>query len=205
MHNRLIILGAGGQGKVVADIATELGYADIAFLDDNAVGKCLEFPIAGKCCDAEKYDDGATDFVIAIGDNATRKRIASEHELNYTTLIHPTANVSARAAVGRGTVVSAGATVNVCATVGEHCIINSGSIVEHDDTVGDFVHISPRAALGGAVSVGDSTHIGIGAAVRDSVIICKSCIIGAGAAVIADVAQSGIYIGVPARMVEGCK
>ena len=32
---KLIIIGASGHGKVIADIAVNNGYEDIVFLDDN--------------------------------------------------------------------------------------------------------------------------------------------------------------------------
>ena len=67
--NRLIIIGAGGHGKVIADIASKIGYSEIAFLDDNAVGECMGLPIIGKSHDIDSLNDGRTDFVIGIGNN----------------------------------------------------------------------------------------------------------------------------------------
>ena len=80
--NRLVIVGAGGHGKVIADIALKNGYTDINFVDDNAKGICLGFPIIGTSIGLEKLNDGSTDFVIAVGNNMIRRRIAESHDVN---------------------------------------------------------------------------------------------------------------------------
>ena len=197
--NRLVIVGAGGHGKVIADIAAKNGYTDIAFLDDNSIGNCMGFSIIGKCNDIEKLNDGNTDFVIGIGNNNIRKDIAEKNNVNWVTLVHPSAQKAMNVKIGKGTVVMANAVVNVCATVGEHCIINTGAIVEHDNVIEDFVHISPNVALGGTVRVGEKTHIGIGATVVNNVNICDDCVVGAGAVVVREIKEKGTYVGVPAR------
>ena len=202
MCNRLVIIGAGGHGKVIADIALKRGYTDIVFADDNAGGLCMGFPIICKSTDVQKLNDGQTDFVIGIGNNGVRKRIAEQHKINWVTLVHPSAQIGVNVKIGLGTVVMAGAIINSCATVGSHCVINTGAVVEHDNTLEDYVHISPRAALGGTVRVGEGAHIGIGAIVKNNIEICGKCTIGAGAVVIGNLAQVGTYIGIPARKIN---
>ncbi len=197
--NRLIIVGAGGHGKVIADNAIRNGYTDICFIDDNVSGSCLGFPIVGKCHDLEQFHDGKTDFIIGIGNNATRKQIAEQYDVNWVPLVHPSAQIAIHVSIGKGTVIMAGAVVNVCASIGEHCIVNTCAIIEHDNVIEDYVHISPNVALGGTVHVGESTHIGIGAAASNNIDICGGCIIGAGALVTKDVKDKGTYIGVPVR------
>lgn len=197
--NRLIIVGAGGHGKVIADNALKNGYTNICFVDDNATEECMGFPIIGTSADLEKLNDGNTDFVIGIGNNATRKAVAQKNNVNWVTLIHPSAQIAMNVSVGKGTVVMAGVVINVCATVGEHCIINTGAVVEHDNVIEDFVHISPAVKLGGTVHVGELTHIGIGVTVSNNIDICDHCIVGAGAVIIKNISDSGTYIGVPAR------
>ena len=199
MLNRLVIIGAGGHGKVVADIALKIGYTDISFVDDNCKGYCMDFPIVCTCNEIEKLNDGKTDFVIAVGNNKIRKRIAEEHNLNWTTLIHPSAQIGTNATLGVGTVVMAGAVINPCATVGSHCIVNTCSVVEHDNDIRNYVHISPNATLGGTVTIGEGTHIGIGATVKNNLDICGGCIVGAGAVVVKNITEKAIYVGVPAR------
>ena len=200
MFNRLLIIGAGGHGKVIADIAAKIGYINIAFVDDNAVGSCLSYPIICTSEEIEKHDDGKTDFVIAVGNNEIRKSIAKQHDVNWVSLIHPSAQIGAGVEIGKGTVVMANAVVNSCATIGEHCIINTSAVVEHDNVIEDYVHLSPKVALGGTVHIGEGTQIGIGATVINNIEICCDCLIGAGALVVKNIYQSGRYMGVPAKL-----
>lgn len=200
--NRLVIIGAGGHAKVIADIAIKNGYTNISFIDDRLKGECIGFPIIGTSAEIENFADENTDFIIGIGDNATRKIIAEKYNVNWVTLIHPSAQIAFNITVGKGTVIMPGAIVNVSANIGNHCIINSGAIVEHDNKIGDYVHISPKAALGGTVNVGVCTHIGIGAVVKNNIDICDNCVIGAGTVVVNNINYSGIYIGVPTRKIK---
>ena len=197
--NRLIIIGAGGQGKVIADNALKNGYTDICFVDDHTVGEVMGFSVIGTSADIPRLNDGKTDFIIGIGNNTVRKKIAEQFDVNWITLIHPSAQIAVNVSVGKGTVVMAGAVINACATVGDHCIINTRAVIEHDNVIEDYVHISPNAALGGTVRVGEKTHIGIGAMVKNNIEICSGCIIGAGAAVVKNITESGTYVGVPAK------
>lgn len=200
--NRLVIIGAGGHGKVVADNALKNGYTEICFVDDHASGSCMGLPILGTSAVLGALNDGRTDFVIGIGSNPVRKHIAERYALPWITLIHPSAQIAADAQLGPGTVVMAGAVVNPSARAGAHGIINTGAIVEHDNVLGDYVHISPRAALGGTVRIGALTHVGIGAVVRNNIEICSGCTVGAGAVVVKNINQSGVYAGIPAGMLK---
>ena len=197
--NRLIIIGAGGHGKVIADAALKNGYANICYIDDHATGDVMGFPIIGTSADIERLNDGSTDFIIGIGNNAIRKTVAEKYNVNWVSIVHPSAQIAFNAEIGKGTVVMANAVVNACATVGEHCIINTGAIVEHDNVIGNYAHISPGVALGGTVRIGSLTHVGIGATVKNNVDICPDCIIGAGAVVVRNITESGTYVGVPIR------
>ena len=199
--NRLIIIGAGGHGKVIADIALKNGYKNICFADDHIKGDVMGFPIIRTCDDIESLNDGSTDFIIGIGNNAVRKTMAETYNLNWVSIVHPSAQIAFNAEIGKGTVVMANAVVNVCSTVGEHCIINTGAIVEHDNVIENYAHISPNVALGGIVHIGALSHIGIGATVKNNTDICSDCTIGAGAVVVKNIQEPGIYIGVPIRKV----
>ena len=199
---RLIIIGAGGHGKVIADNALKNGYTDICFVDDHAVDDCMGFPVIGTTANIPEFDDGNTDFIIGIGNNEARKRITEQYDVNWTALIHPSAQIGTDVSIGKGTVVMARAIINAGARIGSHCIINTGAIVEHDNRIDDFVHISPGAALAGSVRVGEGTHIGIGSAVSNNVEICDQCIIGAGAVVVKDIGSRGTYVGVPVRKIK---
>ena len=161
MDRRLIIIGAGGHGKVVADTAMRIGYTEISFVDDGVMGECMGLPIIGTTEILKDLNDGRTDFVIGVGNNQIRKRIAESHPVNWVTLIHPSAQIGSHVTIGTGTVVMAGVVINACAQIGEHCIINTSAVIEHDNILEDYVHISPRAVLGGTVHIGELTHVGV--------------------------------------------
>lgn len=195
---RLIIVGASGHGKVIADIAVRNGYADIAFLDDNPnLQECAGFPVIGKTADVAKLDG---DKIVAIGNPVIREYI--QESIQTVTLVHPDATISRRVVLGEGTVVMAGAVVNSDAVIGKGCIINTGASVDHDCMLSDFVHISVGAHVAGSCQIGQRTWIGAGATVSNNIAICGDCMIGAGAVVVKSVTKSGTYIGVPA---EGMK
>lgn len=197
--NRLIIVGAGGHGKVIADAALKNGYANICYIDDHATGDVMGFPIIGTSADIERLNDGSTDFIIGIGSNAVRKMIAEKYNVNWVSIVHPSAQIAFNTEIGNGTIIMANAVVNVCATVGDHCIINTGAIVEHDNVIENYAHISPNAALGGTVRIGSLTHVGIGATVKNNTEICSGCTIGAGAVVVKSIKEPGTYVGMPTR------
>lgn len=204
MSEKVIVIGAGGHGKVIADIVISNGNTVKGFLDDSddVQGRTvLGFPVLGKLSDYKKYSD--CEFVIAVGNPKIRKKIAESIDVNWHTAIHPRAVVSKLdTSVGEGTVIMANAVINPSAKTGKHCIINTGAVVEHDNILGDYVHISPNATLAGMVTVGDSTHIGAGACVKNNIRISDGCTVGAGAVVVRDITQSGIYVGVPAKRMD---
>lgn len=202
MSKKLVIIGASGHGKVVVDIAVKSGYEIVGFLDDNdSVKEICGFPVLGATKNMFEYKDSC-EFVIAIGNNEIREKIATSYDVKWATLIHPTAVVGINVQIGEGTVIMANAVINPCANIGRHCIINTGAIVEHDNELADYVHISPNAALAGTVCVGKGTHIGIGACVKNNITITGNVVVGAGAVVIKDITETDVYIGVPARRIR---
>lgn len=198
MKNDLIIIGAGGHAKVIADMALKLNYNILGFLDDNQTGEVLGYPILGKVCEAVNY---SALYVIAIGNNVIRKKIAEQYKIEYVTLIHPSAQIGLEVEIGKGTIVMTNAVINSNSRIGNHSIINTAAIVEHDNIIGDYVHISPNATLCGTVKIGDGAHIGAGAVVKNNITIAENVTVGIGAAVVKNIEESGVYIGVPVRKI----
>ena len=192
MGKDVIVIGAGGHGKVISDIVSACGDNFLGFLDDDENKKTL-----GKIADYANFKDAY--YIIGIGNPKIREDI-SKLPCRWYTAVHPSSVVSPSAKIGEGTVVMPNAVINADAKVGRHTIINSAAVVEHDNEIDDFVHISVGARLGGTVKIGKSTHIGIGAAVKNNINICADCIVGAGAVVVKDIEERGIYKGVPARL-----
>ena len=144
---KLLILGAGGYGKTVADVARQLGtYDKIAFLDDGRTGP----EILGACEEYALFCDGDTQVYPAFGNNEIRKNWLERllwEDIPVPTLVHPTAYVSPAAMLGSGTVVLPKAVVNTGVTVGIGCIINIGSLIDHDSIIGDYTHLAPGAIV----------------------------------------------------------
>ncbi len=195
---KIIIFGAGGHAKVIADIAMKNGFEIEGFLDDNCAGATVVgFPVLGKIDDCEKYKETCC-FAIGIGNNAVRKKIFEKYpDFEYPVLIHPTASIGIETKIGKGTVVMPMVVVNACAEVGDFTVLNSGSVVEHDCRVGDFTLIAPNATLCGVVKVGNEVWMGAGSSVNPTVKICDGVTIGSGGIVIKDITESGTYVGVP--------
>lgn len=193
--NKLVIIGASGHGKVIADIAIKIGYEEIVFLDDNeSLSGCAGFPVIGKSSKAQEIEG---DKIIAIGNAKIRERIQST--IKTVTLVHPDAVISRRVEIGEGSVVMAGAVINSDTVIGRGCIINTGASVDHDCKIGDFAHISVGAHVAGTCHIAERTWIGAGATISNNVNICSDCMVGAGAVVIKDINESGTYLGVPAE------
>ena len=195
------VFGAGGHGKVVLDVLlSENKYVVKGILDDAPQSDSLfDIPIK-KNFNRKKLQ--ARNCIVAIGDNAIRKRIVTTLDTNFIMTIHPNAIVSKFAKIGPGTQIMAAAVVNPDAIIGNHCIINTGAIVEHDCKLEDYVHVAPNASLGGNVSVGEKSLIGIGATVIPNIKIGKNVSVGAGAVVLEDVPDNVIVVGVPARIIK---
>lgn len=205
MKDKLLIIGASGHGKVVAEIALKMNkWKEIAFLDDNInIKETLGLRVIGKTDDVLLYIDEC-DFFVGIGNNDIRSEIQySLEKLNASIpiLIHPNSIISEKVVLGAGSVVMAGAIINCCTKIGKGCIINTGSTLDHDNIIDDFVHISPGAHLAGSVKIGKGTWLGIGSVVSNDVSIVKGCKVGAGSVVIKDIKESGTYVGVPVRSV----
>lgn len=202
MNRKVIIIGASGHGKVLADIVLASNDIVVGFLDDGIKKgtKILDYEVLGKTEDALTFHD--CEFLIGIGSNTIREKIASQYQLLWYTAIHPTALIGSNVTIKEGTVLMANTVVNTCSTIGKHCIINTGSIVEHDNTIEDYVHLSPNVTLCGTVSIGTRTHVGAGSTVRNNISICSDCTIGIHGAVVKDITEPGVYVGVPVRRIR---
>ncbi|MDR6878344.1 acetyltransferase [Bacillus sp. 3255] len=204
MKSKLLIIGASGHGKVVADIALKMNLWDnIAFLDDNDnMESSLGLKVIGRSDDVIKHIDDC-DIIVGIGNNATREKIQKKLEAagaSLPVLIHPSAIIGEQVDLASGTVVMAGVIINCCTRIGKGSIINTGSTIDHDNVIKDYVHVSPGVNLAGSVTIGESTWLGIGSKVVNNVVIAKGCKVGAGAVVTKDLTKPGIYVGVPAKM-----
>jgi sugar O-acyltransferase (sialic acid O-acetyltransferase NeuD family) len=204
MSEPLVVYGAGGHGKVVAEILLAGGQQIAGFLDDNPAltgSVLLGFPVLLAAEWLEK-NTGAQ-VALGIGNNSQRQGAAQQITKfggQLITAIHPGAIVAGSARVGSGVLIMPAAALNAECHVADGVIINTGAIVEHDVKVGRYAHLAPRSVLGGGVEIGDFAQIGIGAVVLPGKRIGDHAVIGAGAVVVDDVPSGAVAYGVPARV-----
>jgi sugar O-acyltransferase (sialic acid O-acetyltransferase NeuD family) len=197
----LRILGAGGHGRVIADIAETLSFNPVQFIDAAFPNKRknLVWEIVGV-----DFSDSSDEFekFVALGDNRLRLEVLEAmlaSSIQAAILIHPGASVSRYASLGAGSVVMAGAVINAGARLGVGVIANSGCTIDHDCILGDGVHISPGANVAGGVTIGRASWVGIGACIRESIEVGANVIVGAGAAVVHDIHDGARVVGIPAK------
>lgn len=205
VNDKLLILGAGGHGKVVAEAAKSMQqWNEICFLDDKPIEN-YPYKIIGDFASLEKWKTDFSQVVIALGDGKKRAYLLQRCEQQgfaLATIIHSCACVSSSAIVGSGSVVFAQAVVNAGAVIGDGCIINSAAVIEHDCVIGNYTHISPNAALAGGVKVDEYSWVGIGSSVIELIVIGKNVIVGAGSVVIDNIQDNCMVVGVPAKVIK---
>mgnify|MGYP000168238834 FL=1 len=210
---KIVIIGASGHAKVVADIIfarkKELNeeIEIVAFLDDNyenlGYKEIFEVPIIGTLKKIEDFDKGKYWFVIGVGNNHIRQKIFEQYsKLNYYTAVHPKTNIAKEVSIGAGTVIMANVIINAYSTIGKQCILNTSSIIEHDNVLKDYVHVSSNAVLCGEVSINNGSWIGAGSVVKQQISIGENVMIGAGTVIIRDVEDNCTIVGNPGRIIK---
>lgn len=194
------VIGASGHAKVVIEIAEQQAVAVQHVYDSNPdIGTLAGYKVLHQSGIAGNTD---IPFIIAIGNNAVRKKLSDSLPVAFTTLIHPHTSISRRATAGAGTVIMAGVSVNSGTRIGRHCIINTNASVDHDCIIEDYVHISPNTGLAGNVFVGEGTHVGIGSQVIQGIRIGRWATVGAGTVVIRDIPDYAVVVGNPGRIIK---
>jgi UDP-N-acetylbacillosamine N-acetyltransferase len=210
-QRKLVIWGASGQGRVVADIVRLRGeYELVGFLDDlnpeRAGTDFCEAPILGGREQLDVLRDrGVGAFLLGFGNSAMRLTLAELVRckgFELATAFHPHAVIAAGVPIGDGTVVRAGAVIDPGVTLGQNVIVGPGACVGHDSTLADGVRISVGASIAGTVSIGRASMIGAGAAIRNGVRIGEHVLVGAGAAVVRDIPDGVVAFGNPARVIR---
>jgi sugar O-acyltransferase (sialic acid O-acetyltransferase NeuD family) len=202
MSRRLLIVGAGGHGRAVADLALECGFTVAGFLDRERRGA----DVLGADGDVAVLIRGgrADAAVVGLGNTALQRRAGLFELLRGTgvpvaTLVHPRAVVSRSAAVAPGSVVFAGTVLGAGVEVGDNSVVYSGVIVEHGCRIARHAYLSPGVVLSGQVTVEAGAFLGAGAVVLPGLTVGKGAVVAAGAVVIADVPAGSTVVGVPAR------
>jgi UDP-perosamine 4-acetyltransferase len=206
----IIIIGAGGHGKVVLDIVrlsrrdNPVGFVDA---DESLTGTTVagikvlgDINLLGRL-----RRQGAGGAIVAIGDNRIRRsyvEIVRQAGLSLVNAIHPSAVIAPSATLGVNVVVAAGAIINPEAQIDDSAIINTGAIVDHECRVGNAAHVCPGVVLAGRVTIGDGAFLGVGARVLPCLTVGRLAMVGAGAVVLEDVPPLATVVGVPARVIK---
>lgn len=202
---KLVIIGAGGHGKVVADAAQKMQcYDEIVFLDARfaTLHSLLGFAVIGDDAMIPDLVSETCEFVVAIGDNRIRARIFQELvnlKARFAIIVHPSAQIGAGVTLNFGCVVFAGAVINPDTVIGQNVIVNTGAVIEHDCTVENHAHLAPGSTVTGGCRIGEGALFGASATAIPNKVIGKGSIIGAGAVVVKDIPDNTVATGIPAR------
>tara|TARA_B100000795_G_C22590605_1_gene357323 strand:+ start:48 stop:647 length:600 start_codon:yes stop_codon:yes gene_type:complete len=197
MNKKLAIIGAGGHGKVVGEIALLNQYENIHFFDDK-INEIKNFPftIIGNLLQLKDNLKDYDDFFVAIGDNEARHKMIlwlREVEVNIVSLTHPKSTISKLSSIGIGTCVMANAAVNPGTHIKEGVIINTSSSIDHDCVIEGYSHISPNCSLSGNVSIGKFTHLGTATSVHPGIHIGSNVKTGIGSKVYQNIFDDEIF------------
>lgn len=210
MTEKLVIIGAGGHAREIADVAVACAAQGgalevLGFVDDNPelIGQKLNgVPVLGT---TDWLREASAELVAICGigsPHVRRKVVELLPNVRFTTLVHPAAVVTPWMTLGTGVVITAGCVLTNSIVLGAHTHINRCATVSHDTVIGDFVHVSPGCVLSGNVNVGDECDLGAGAVIIPGITIGARTVVGAGAVIIRDLPADVTAVGNPARVIK---
>lgn len=212
--DKLVIIGAGGHGRVAADIAEEMDIRQIQFLDiswpniniptkknNNKRTENFWKIIGSPNLDTiKKLIIKEYKFFVAISDNNERKKLSELIGVdNLVSLIHPSSTISKKTVISNGSMISASVVINVFSEIGFGTIINTGAFIDHDCLIRDYVHVGPGTKIAGQVTIGNASLIGIGSNIVQNINIGKNVTIGAGSLILKDIEDDAKAFGSPAK------
>jgi acetyltransferase-like isoleucine patch superfamily enzyme len=197
MNKRIAIIGAGGHGKVVGEIALLNHYENIFFFDDKIDEiKSFPFTICGNLDYLKNNLKEYKDFFVAIGDNYIRHNKIEwlkKEKVNFVTLTHPKSTISKFSSLGIGTCVMANAVVNAGTIIKDGVIINTSSSIDHDCIIDDYAHISPNCSLSGHIRIGKFSHLGTGTSIHPGINVGNNVKTGIGSKIFRNILNDEIY------------
>lgn len=202
----LYIYGGGGHAKVILDILHKQNRPVAGIVDDLADtnrGSVHGIPVQPVSKVLEKQQIERTEWIIAVGNNSTRRTIAERlaaRGYQFTNAVHPSAQIALGVTLGSGTVVMANSVINTDAQIGEHAIVNTGATIDHDCIIKDYAHIAPGSSLCGQVQIGEGAFLGVGTKVRPQIHVGSWTVCGAGSVLVNSLPPGVLAYGCPAKI-----
>lgn len=202
-NRKIVLLGYSGHGFVVAEALLQQGFDLIGYADSNTrENNPYDMPFLGDERSSDFDWSSQASYVLGVGNNEIRRRIAERVRLNggrLVSVIHPEASISNDLKLGDGSFIARNVAVNPLVKVGSNVILNTSCVIEHECIIGDNVHIAPGAVLAGNVKVGRGAFVGANCVVKEGVSIGDGAVIGAGSVIITDVDAATIVVGNPGK------
>lgn len=217
MKEKILILGAGQHGRVVANLLktskiTKNKFTVFGFLDDNPKlqnTKVFGIPVVGKISELEEIKKkskikygimGISNRFLESRGKYFEKLIKAKYK--SVNVIHDTSIIDINAKLGTGNVINPNCVINAFATIGDNCVIYTSSVIEHEDIIGDNVFIGPGVLLTADVKVGNNTFLGVGSSIIPHITVGENVTIGAGSVVIRDIGDNEKVAGIPAKPIR---
>lgn len=206
---QLVIIGAGGMGRTVYDIAREcVGYGSEfmikGFVDDNLLaldGFDNYPPVLGKIAEYQPEEDDV--FTFSIGGDARRLCIENlvERGARFINLIHSSARIGSNVKLGEGNIIAAFSSLGADCRIGNYNMIQSYTVIGHDAEIGDFNRIDTHVTCVGGIKIKNETTVHTGAVINHKVTLCDRAKVGACSFVIRSVREGVTVLGVPAKKI----
>ena len=211
----ILIAGARGAGLKVLQIIEDRNAAGdkslrlIGFFDDNPeLWKTgyFDYPVYGDVAVmSSAVSSDRIGVVSPIGDPINRKKMIARLNLPgvvYPNVIHPSAQISGRAVLGRGNIFSQNVVIQAGAEIGDFNSFNIGAIMGPLAGVSHYCTVNASVMVASEAQIGDYSYIGMGAKIMQRLHIAEGTIVGANAFVNRDTESWTTVVGVPTRVIN---
>lgn len=208
----IFIWGSSSHAQCILNITEQIEQINVAFFFDPTLKTETSLHGYDVISDIEKLDlaiknKNISGFAIGIGDNYVRKEVYKTIKtkwpnLNFETIIHPSAKIEKRVILEPGVLVMGGAFLETGSHMGKGSWIGVNASLGFNNIIGDFSSIAVNSCLGGNVSIGNNTAITMSVTVLQKRKIGNNCVIGSGSLVTKDIPDNVVAYGLPAKIIR---
>lgn len=206
---KLVILGGGDLGRLIAHHAPDSGYEVVGFFDDFTSEKNIDgIQVLGKSIDIEDHfnKNQFTHLIIAIGYKHLDARASFfnkwKGKIPYANILHSSSYIDASVHLGEGIVILPGCKLDKGVIISDNVLLNTGVVIAHDTSIGFNTFLAPGVVIAGFVKIAESCFIGVGTVIIDNISIQDHVQTGGGSVVVKSIQKSGLYVGMPSRFVR---